>query len=68
MKGIFKNGDYRTKCIELLESRGATVAEHHRMCSFFTSRLPVDLKKEELLESVMSDYQNASSTRLSDWY
>jgi phosphatidylglycerophosphatase A len=46
--------DYRTKCIELLESRGVTVADITECARFLQADYHVDLKKEELLESVMS--------------
>ncbi len=46
--------DYRTKCIELLESRGVTVDDIAECARFLQADYHVDLKKEELLESVMS--------------
>ncbi|MCQ2793340.1 MAG: phosphatidylglycerophosphatase A [Bacilli bacterium] len=46
--------DYRTKCIELLESRGVTVDDIADCARFLQADYHVDLKKEELLESVMS--------------
>ena len=49
-----KMEDYRTKCIELLESRGVTVDDIADCARFLQADYHVDLKKEELLESVMS--------------
>ncbi len=46
--------DYRTKCIELLESRGVTIDDIAECARFLQADYHVDLKKEELLESVMS--------------
>ncbi len=46
--------DYRTKCIELLESRGVTIDDIADCARFLQADYHVDLKKEELLESVMS--------------
>lgn len=46
--------DYRSKCIELLESRGVTVDDIAECARFLQADYHVDLKKEELLESVMS--------------
>ncbi len=46
--------DFRTKCIELLESRGVTVNDIAECARFLQADYHVDLKKEELLESVMS--------------
>lgn len=46
--------DYRSKCIELLESRGVTVSDIADCARFLQADYHVDLKKEELLESVMS--------------
>ena len=46
--------DYRTKCIELLESRGVTIDDIAECSRFLQADYHVDLKKEELLESVMS--------------
>ncbi len=46
--------DYRTKCIELLESRGVTINDIADCARFLQADYHVDLKKEELLESVMS--------------
>ena len=46
--------DYRTKCIELLESRGVTIDDIDECARFLQADYHVDLKKEELLESVMS--------------
>ncbi|MBR0194374.1 MAG: phosphatidylglycerophosphatase A [Bacilli bacterium] len=59
--------DYRTKCIELLESRGVTVSDIADCARFLQADYHVDLKKEELLESVMSvlskrEVQNAIMT------
>jgi len=59
--------DYRTKCIELLESRGVTVNDIADCARFLQADYHVDLKKEELLESVMSvlskrEVQNAIMT------
>lgn len=59
--------DYRTKCIELLESRGVTVNDIAECARFLQADYHVDLKKEELLESVMSvlskrEVQNAIMT------
>lgn len=46
--------DYRNKCIELLESRGVTIDDIAECARFLQADYHVDLKKEELLESVMS--------------
>lgn len=46
--------DYRNKCIELLESRGVTINDIAECARFLQADYHVDLKKEELLESVMS--------------
>lgn len=46
--------DYRSKCIELLESRGVTIDDIAECARFLQADYHVDLKKEELLESVMS--------------
>ena len=46
--------DHRTKCIELLESRGVTIDDIAECARFLQADYHVDLKKEELLESVMS--------------
>ncbi len=46
--------DYRSKCIELLESRGVTIDDIADCARFLQAEYHVDLKKEELLESVMS--------------
>ena len=46
--------DYRNKCIELLESRGVTIDDIADCARFLQADYHVDLKKEELLESVMS--------------
>ncbi len=46
--------DYRTKCIELLEKRGVTIDDIAECARFLQADYHVDLKKEELLESVMS--------------
>ncbi len=46
--------DFRTKCIELLESRGVTIDDIADCARFLQANYHVDLKKEELLESVMS--------------
>lgn len=59
--------DYRTKCIELLESRGVTIDDIAECARFLQADYHVDLKKEELLESVMSvlskrEVQNAIMT------
>ena len=59
--------DYRTKCIEMLESRGVTVDDIAECARFLQADYHVDLKKEELLESVMSvlskrEVQNAIMT------
>lgn len=59
--------DYRTKCIELLESRGVTVNDIAECARFLQADYHVDLKMEELLESVMSvlskrEVQNAIMT------
>ena len=59
--------DYRTKCIELLESRGVTVDDIADCARFLHADDHVDLKKEELLGSVMSvlskrEVQNAIMT------
>ena len=61
--------DYRTKCIELLESRGVTVNDIADCARFLQADYHVDLKKEELLESVMSvlskrEVQNAIMTAI----
>ena len=61
--------DYRTKCIELLESRGVTVNDLADCARFLQADYHVDLKKEELLESVMSvlskrEVQNAIMTAI----
>ena len=61
--------DYRTKCIELLESRGVTVNDIADCARFLQAGYHVDLKKEELLESVMSvlskrEVQNAIMTAI----
>lgn len=59
--------DFRSKCIELLESRGVTVNDIADCARFLQADYHVDLKKEELLESVMSvlskrEVQNAIMT------
>lgn len=59
--------DFRSKCIELLESRGVTVGDIADCARFLQADYHVDLKKEELLESVMSvlskrEVQNAIMT------
>lgn len=46
--------DYRSKCIEMLESRGVTIDDIAECARFLQADYHVDLKKEELLESVMS--------------
>lgn len=46
--------DYRTKCIELLEQRGVTIDDITECARFLQADYHVDLKKEELLESVLS--------------
>lgn len=59
--------DFRSKCIELLESRGVTIDDIADCARFLQADYHVDLKKEELLESVMSvlskrEVQNAIMT------
>ena len=51
---FLKVEDYRNKCIELLESRGVTINDIAECARFLQADYHVDLKKEELLESVMS--------------
>lgn len=46
--------DYRNKCIELLASRGVTIDDIAECARFLQADHFTDLKKEELLESVMS--------------
>ncbi len=46
--------DYRRKCIELLESRGVTISDIADCARFLQADHYDELKKEELLESVMS--------------
>ncbi len=46
--------DYRTKCIELLKERGVTIEDIADCARFLQADYHVDLKLEELLESVHS--------------
>lgn len=46
--------DYRNECIDLLAERGVTVTDIAECARFLQADYHVDLKMEELLESVMS--------------
>lgn len=59
--------DYRSKCIDLLAERGVTMEQIAECARFLQADYHVDLKREELLESVMSvlskrEVQNAIMT------
>lgn len=46
--------DYRTKCIDLLKERGVTIEDIADCARYLQAEYHVDLKMEELLESVYS--------------